>query len=179
MRCLTIVFFFLAAFPALANDWDALEQPGAIAMMRHALAPGFSDPANFELRDCSTQRNLDARGRAQARAIGDAIRARGINFDRVFSSQWCRTLETARLLDLGPVEEAAALNSFFENRGNRDAQTRKTLDLLRETEGRLMVVTHQVNITAITGGGVASGEIIVIRLTDSGAEVIGSILIDP
>lgn len=179
MRNFLTALLLLLPGNALANDWDVLNQPGAIALMRHALAPGFSDPANFQLRDCTTQRNLDARGQAQARAIGDALRERGIMFDQVLSSQWCRTLETARLLDLGAVQEVPSLNSFFENRKDSDPQTRATLELLRKTKGRLMLVTHQVNITAMTGRGVASGEIVIIRLTDNGTEVIGSILIDP
>lgn len=179
MRNLLTALCILLPSLVLANDWDALKQPGAVALMRHALAPGFGDPASFQLRDCATQRNLDDSGRAQARAMGQALRDRGIAFDRVISSQWCRTLETAELLDLGPVEEAPSLNSFFENRGAGAAQTRATLDLLRDTAGRLMLVTHQVNITALTGGGVASGEIFVVRRTDSGPQVIGSILIDP
>ena len=74
-----------------ANDWDALSEPGAIAIMRHALAPGTGDPANLTVGDCSTQRNLDERGRDQARTIGPALRGRGIVFDAVLSSQWCRT----------------------------------------------------------------------------------------
>ncbi|MEM6421797.1 MAG: histidine phosphatase family protein, partial [Pseudomonadota bacterium] len=91
--------------------------------MRHALAPGTGDPAAFELRDCATQRNLDARGRAQAVATGQMIRDAGIRIDAVLSSQWCRCLDTARLLDLGPVIEEPALNSFFRDRARGRPQT--------------------------------------------------------
>ncbi|MEW9921302.1 histidine phosphatase family protein [Marimonas sp. MJW-29] len=178
MKWFTLILLLLPGL-AQANDWDALRLPGAIAIMRHALAPGTGDPAQFALRDCSTQRNLDARGRAQAAAIGEALRKRGIAFDKVLSSQWCRTLETAELLDLGPVIEAPSLNSFFGDYSTRDRQTAETLELLRETEGRLMLVTHQVNISAIAGRSTRSGEVLVIRLTGRGAEVLGSILIDP
>ncbi|MGC9417998.1 MAG: histidine phosphatase family protein [Rhodovulum sp.] len=164
---------------ALANDWAALETPGAVAIMRHALAPGTGDPAAFRLGDCATQRNLDDRGRAQARAIGDAFRARGIAFDRVLTSQWCRTRETAELLDLGPVSEAPALNSFFRDFSTRAAQTRAARALIEAAEGRLMLVTHQVNISALTGRGTRSGEVLVIRPTGDGVEVLGSILIAP
>jgi phosphohistidine phosphatase SixA len=173
------VFLLLLPGLAWANDWDALDQPGAFAIMRHALAPGTGDPSRFTLGDCSTQRNLDERGREQARRIGEAFRVRGIEFSKVLSSQWCRTRETAELLDLGPVSDAPSLNSFFQDFSTRDRQTRETMDLIRSTEGRLMLVTHQVNISALAGRGTRSGEVLIIREKDDGIEILGSILIDP
>lgn len=165
---------------AAANDWDALESPTAIAVMRHALAPGGGDPANFVLGDCSTQRNLDDRGRAQAERIGAALRDREVRFDAVWTSQWCRCEETADLLDVGAVQEVASLNSFFQNRGGGPAQTDDTLALLRaHTGGRLMLVTHQVNITALTDVLPRSGEIIVIEMEDGAVQITGRILINP
>ena len=148
---------------ASANDWDAFSQPGAIGIMRHALAPGTGDPANLVIGECTTQRNLDARGQKQARAIGEALRARNIRFDVVLTSQWCRTRETADLLDLGPVVEAPVLNSFFRDFSTRDQQTTAAQDLIASTDGRLMLVTHQVNISALTGQTTRSGEILIIR----------------
>ncbi|MCA0872191.1 histidine phosphatase family protein [Seohaeicola saemankumensis] len=176
-----LIPFILLLLPTslFANDWDALAQPGAIAIMRHALAPGTGDPATFELGDCETQRNLDARGRNQARAIGAAFRERGISFELVLTSQWCRTRETAELLNLGPVVEAPALNSFFGRYERRDGQTRDTLALLQEHEGRVMLVTHQVNISALSGQATRSGEVLIIRQHEGEIEVLGSILLDP
>lgn len=176
-----ILAFLLCLLPALAsaNDWEALEQPGAIAIMRHALAPGTSDPRDFTLGDCSTQRNLDDRGRAQARAIGAAFRERGIAFDTVYTSQWCRCRETAELLDVGPVKDAPALNSFFQDFSEEDARTAAARALIDETGGQRMLVTHQVNISALTGRTTRSGEVLIIRMTQSGAEVLGSVMIGP
>lgn len=178
MRLITFILLLLPA-SLFANDWDALEQPGAIAIMRHALAPGTGDPANFELGNCKTQRNLDTRGRNQARAIGAAFRERGIEFDRVLTSQWCRTRETAELLDLGPVVDAPALNSFFGRYERRDSQTRDLRALLREQDGRVMLVSHQVNISALAGQATRSGEVLIIRQHEGDIEVLGSILLDP
>lgn len=178
MRWLSFFFLFLPNL-ALANDWHALSEPGAIAIMRHAIAPGTGDPANLRIGDCSTQRNLDERGRNQARDIGAALRDRSIEFDAIFSSQWCRTLETAELLGIGPVVEAPSLNSFFQDFSTRDNQTKQTLDLISKSEGRLLLVTHQVNISALTGQSTRSGEILVIRSDATGVEVLGSILIQP
>lgn len=178
MRTLLLLWLLLPA-AAFADGWEALKQDGAIAIMRHALAPGTGDPSSFVLRDCTTQRNLDERGRAQAQRIGRAFRERGVTFDAVYSSQWCRTLETAELLDLGPVIEAPALNSFFQDFSTRDRQTRETRALIARSEGRLMLVTHQVNISALTGRSTRSGEVLVIRVVDENVDVLGSIMIDP
>ena len=82
------------------------EKPfGRVLMLRHALAPGFGDPSNFQLRDCSTQRILDEVGREQSRQIGNAFRKAGLRFEGVYSSQWCRCLETAKLINMGKVKE--------------------------------------------------------------------------
>lgn len=91
-----------------------LKKPGHFAIMRHALAPGTGDPRNFDLTDCSTQRNLSEAGREQAKAVGELLRKSGIEKAGVYSSQWCRCLDTATLLGLGPVTELPALNSFFQ-----------------------------------------------------------------
>ncbi len=179
MRRLLLAVLLLLPTALAADDWDALAQPGAVAIMRHALAPGTGDPEDFRRGDCATQRILDDRGRAQARAIGAAFRARGIAFDAVLTSQWCRTRETAELLGFGPVTEAPALNSFFGRFERRDGQTSALRDLLAAEPRRIMLVTHQVNISALTGQATRSGEVLVIRMRDGAAEVLGRILIDP
>src|SRR5687767_13248509 len=84
---------------------QGLAEGGYVVMLRHALAPGIGDPANFRLGDCATQRNLSKDGREQARRLGERLRAQDIDRARIYSSQWCRCLETAALLDLGPVAE--------------------------------------------------------------------------
>jgi phosphohistidine phosphatase SixA len=179
MRMIVLLWLLLAPLPVWANDWDALRAPGAIAIMRHALAPGVSDPANHTIDDCTTQRNLSAQGHDQAREIGAELRARGISFDHVLTSQWCRTRDTAALLDLGTPADAPPLNSFFEERGQRDSQTRDLRILLEGLQGRAMLVTHQVNISALTGTSTRSGEIVVFRLTPNDTEILGRILIAP
>ncbi len=178
---LTLAFFGVAN-PAPASDaaWEAMKRPGAIAFMRHALAPGFGDPDAFRLGDCSTQRNLNHEGRDQARRIGDAFRSNGVAVDRVLASEWCRSRETAELLDLQTVEALPSLNSFFDFRDRADAQTRETMTFLRGLEGEqtVVLVSHQVNITALTGRGTSSGEFLVGRLTDEGTlEILGSVLV--
>lgn len=181
-----LVLFLLTMLPlsgtaeASAEGWEAMRRPGAIALMRHAYAPGTGDPDEFRLGDCSTQRNLNDAGRDQARRIGEAFRANGVEVDRVLTSQWCRSAETAALLDLGDPEPLPSLNSFFDARQRRAEQTAATVAFLRSQpeDRRLVLVTHQVNITALTGRGTASGEFVVIDLTPAGeVEVLGEILI--
>ena len=181
LRLLVCLVFLLPA-SLLADDWDALKQPGAIALMRHALAPGGGDPEGFTLGDCATQRNLDARGRDQARRIGAALREQGIRFDLVWSSAWCRAEETARLMEQGRLEIRPSLNSFFAGRGDRLTQTAETLNALSALpdDSRALLVTHQVNITALTGVMPQSGEIIVARMRNDGTlEVSGRVNIAP
>ena len=92
--------------------WRTLKSGNHFAILRHAIAPGTGDPVNFKLGKCATQRNHSHTGRKQAVTIGERFRANGYDKARVLSSQWCRCLETAKLLSLGPVEPFAALNSF-------------------------------------------------------------------
>jgi len=177
------------AAPATESDaWESLARGGHVALIRHALAPGTGDPRAFDVDDCSTQRNLSAQGREQARRIGDAFRAAGIARAMVFSSQWCRCLETARLLDLGPVEPLPALNSFYQRpdeRAGRLAALRAFLADLEPDGAPVVLVTHQVTITAMTDGYPASGEIFVAALdaaalrADRPLGVAGRIRIEP
>jgi len=178
MRWIVIAFLWFTE-TAQANEWEALSQPGAIAIMRHALAPGTGDPTRVVIGDCATQRNLDDRGREQARAIGSAFRERNISFDVVQTSQWCRTRETAELLGLGPVVENPTFNSFFADFSTRDRQTEEAFRLVEANDVRLMIVTHQVNISALTGQSTRSGEVLIIQLEEGEVQVIGSILIQP
>ena len=165
--------------PAGASEdtaWTALRQ-GGIVLFRHANAPGGGDPAGMRIGDCTTQRNLDDRGRAQARSIGEAFRSRGIAVGLVLTSQWCRTRETAELAFPGRGQDEPAFNSFFGDRSKGPAQTaaaRRVLEAWRGP-GALVVVAHQVNITALTGIVPASGEGIVVLMNDGAVRVVGRI----
>jgi broad specificity phosphatase PhoE len=182
LQCVTVVAAaYGCIFPAHAVDetaaWAALKKPTTIVLFRHAIAPGGGDPPGHSLDDCNTQRNLDDEGRAQARRIGERFRAQGIKVEAVLSSQWCRTRETARLAFPGLAKDAPAFNSFFSDRSNEAAQTaaaRRQLLAWRGT-GVLVVVTHQVNITALTGIAPASGEGIVLHKQGNALAVVAKI----
>ena len=178
-----IAAVFLPSTPTAADmRFARLSQPSIVAIVRHAHAPGTGDSARFMLDDCTTQRNLDVRGREQAREIGAAIRAAGVTVDRVLTSQWCRCRDTARLLDLGPVEDLPALNSFFRNPARADRQTTELRQLLFGLPpGEIVIlVTHYVNIRALTGRGAASGEVFLVEIGRDGTiSVVDEILIGP
>jgi phosphohistidine phosphatase SixA len=152
--------------PAMAADavWDSLRGGGKIVVLRHASTePGLGDPPGFRLDDCATQRNLSEAGRAEARRIGAAFVRRAVPVARVLSSRWCRCVETARLA-FGRVEAWSPLDSFFDDRSREPQQTRAVRTLIAEpfTGGNLILVTHQVNITALTGIVPGTGEMVVL-----------------
>ena len=156
--------------------WEALRQ-GAVLLVRHANAPGVGDPANFKLGDCRTQRNLDQTGREQAKRLGDQFVTRQIAVGAVLASQWCRTRETAELAFPNRAREDASFNSFFDDSSSQPAQTAAALNTLKRWTGpgALVVVTHQVNITALTGVVPASSEGVVVRSKAGGIEVVGRV----
>jgi phosphohistidine phosphatase SixA len=164
---------------AEGDIWSKLRQADRhyYVLIRHAIAPGTGDPANFQLDDCSTQRNLSAAGRAQAQATGEAFRQKNVAVQQVLSSEWCRCLETAELMALGPVERFPPLNSFFQNRAQepeRTAQLQAFMVNNQADRGVTVLVTHFVNISAITGSGVTSGEMVVMQVNDQNRpEVVG------
>ena len=171
----------VASATSIAGQNDLVSQlhmPGHFGLMRHSTAPGSDDPPNFRLGDCATQRNLSDGGRAQAKTIGAKLRTAGVTNARLVSSQWCRTLETARLLNLGNVEELPALNSLVSYPGESTARTEAARrwileqDLSRPT----ILVTHQVNISALVAASPNEGDIVVVERTSRGdLRVIGTI----
>jgi phosphohistidine phosphatase SixA len=168
----------LIARPALSQDADLLRRlraGGLVLLMRHAqTVPGTGDPPGFRLDDCSTQRNLSEAGRAQARTIGQRLRAERIPVTAVRTSAWCRCRETAALLDLGPVQHLQPLDSFFADRRQRDRHRAGMLAFIARWRGpgNALLVTHQVNITAITGVIPRSGEIVVVT-AEAEPQVLG------
>ena len=180
LACLTLTIGLAAREAPAADDaalWRALAAGGHVALMRHALAPGVGDPRGFRLDDCATQRNLNDVGRAQARATGEAMRRNGISRAEVRTSAWCRCRETAELLGFGPAAVEPFLNSFFGDRTDEPAQTAALRDFIGKVvpgSPTQVLVTHQVNITALTGISPRSGEIVVIAPGGAqGLQVLG------
>lgn len=178
---LGLMFLMLMPVSGLSADTPqepvraALAQTGAnVVFMRHALAPGYGDPDNFQIEDCNTQRNLDAAGRRQAKAIGRYFREHQITFTAILSSRWCRCTQTAEQLNYGSWSEFDGLNSFFQ--GHVDRQ--ETLALLKDkldslsSDDLVLMVTHQVVISAITDISPPSGGLVVYNTSTQNAKPV-------
>jgi phosphohistidine phosphatase SixA len=180
LRILILAAALLAAHAASATEagWALLRNGGQIVLLRHAAAPGVGDPANFDIEKCNTQRNLSDAGRQQARKIGALFAARAAPVERILASRYCRTLETARLaFGANKVESFEALDSFFQDAASKDPRTAIALDEIRKWNGsgNMVMVTHQVNITALTGQSSREGEALVVRPEGDGLHVIARI----
>ena len=178
---LGLMFLMLMPVSGLSADTPqepvraALAQTGAnVVFMRHTLAPGYGDPDNFQIEDCNTQRNLDAAGRRQAEAIGRYFREHQITFTAILSSRWCRCTQTAEQLNYGSWSEFDGLNSFFQ--GHVDRQ--ETLALLKDkldslsSDDLVLMVTHQVVISAITDISPPSGGLVVYNTSTQNAKPV-------
>ena len=179
------LIFTLSPRTSMANElaiWDKLQgtaPKGYVLLLRHSLAPGVGDPENFDLRDCSTQRNLSAVGRQDAQDVGRWLARREIKIARVESSRWCRAKETANLLNLGKVRLNRNLDSLFEEADAlnhpQTIKVRKQIVDHRNKSGMLILVGHFVNIAALTNVGVDSGEGVLVRADSKGViKVVGS-----
>jgi phosphohistidine phosphatase SixA len=181
---LLVALAVLAAAPAARADeriWSLVKGGGQAIFVRHAITtPGVGDPPNMRLTDCSTQRNLTDAGRAHARRVGEAFRARAIPVDRVLSSPWCRCQETARLA-FGPPETWAPLGNLFGRPENRAAQVQELQALAseRRTGGNVMLVTHGSTISALTGINPGSAEMVVVTPQGDGRFAVAGRLTVP
>jgi len=175
----------LSIQPSYANElliWDKLNASSAkgyVLLLRHSLAPGVGDPENFKLGDCSTQRNLSQEGRNDASEIGAWIKRQKEEIYRVESSRWCRARQSAELLDIGKVKLNKNLDSLFrESNLESHPKTLKTKQQIishRNKKGLLVLVGHYVNIAALAGVGVDSGEGVIVKANKNGViKVLGA-----
>jgi phosphohistidine phosphatase SixA len=157
---------------------NELKEGGKLVFIRHAYAPGGGDPDDFDIKDCSTQRNLDNKGREQAKKIGDYFKNNQIPIYKVISSEWCRCKETA-LLGFKNFDTKDFLNSFFSSkfRRNKNNQMKDLEKYIKELNSKknLILVTHYVVIAESLDYASSSGEIVI---SDLNFKMIGSIKID-
>ena len=190
------IVFSLLALPLLGlPTWAASGDPlssaevtrllktgGVALLLRHGQTePGVGDPPGFTLGDCKSQRNLSSDGRAQVRAMADRAKKDGIRFARVYTSQWCRCRDTAQLLTQSndPPREWPVLNSQFAGNPTTADANQQIVALLRTSPANesWLLVTHQVNISSITGISPTSGEGVLVRVTTSGLSVLGRVML--
>lgn len=159
--------------------WNEMRKGGYVFLIRHADAPGTFDPPGFQLGVCSTQRNLSEEGRAQSKRLGELFRSKNVPIAQVFSSEWCRCIDTATLaFGAANVKTWSAISS---PRGGDENQARSNVEAVRQRiaqaslKTNMALVTHMFNIQDITGGGAAQGEIVVLRAQDKQLRVVGRI----
>ena len=187
-RTIAICIFLLSGLciaqqvmATLAND---LQDGQHVLLMRHADAPGYGDPTGYVVTQCATQRNLGDYGKKQAQAIGVWLTNQGIQKADVFSSPWCRCLDTANLLNKGSVKIEPSLGSFFDEMSLEKTQT-KALgafiknELAKQSKAPLILVTHHVNIEAYTGKVVSVGDMVLVRVNKNGEHLSHTIYPSP
>ena len=179
--------FFIIIFISLTTSIKAdlnknllnqLEEGEKLIFIRHAYAPGNGDPNNFNLNDCSTQRNLNSNGRKQAKDIGNFFRENKIKIYKVLSSEWCRCKETADIA-FNDYSTINFLNSFYSSKyaKNKDKQVEALNNYIKKFKSgkNLIFVTHYVLISEVLDYGPSSGEIVV---SDKNFNIVGTVEIE-
>ena len=186
-KILTLIFalsglvFTTQVSAGLADD---LKDGQHVLLMRHADAPGYGDSPGYVISQCPTQRNLGDYGKRQAKAIGIWLTNQGIQKADVFSSPWCRCLDTANLLNKGPIKIEPSLGSFFDNMSLEKRQTKELegfikSELAKQSKVPLILVTHHVNIQAYTGKVVGVGDMVLVRVNKNGEHLSYTIYPSP
>ena len=179
-KIISLLFIFISLVfsnQAFSNDdlIQSLKEGGKIIFIRHAYAPGGGDPDNFDVNDCSTQRNLNNEGISQSKLIGEFFVKNKIQIDQVLSSEWCRCKDTAKYA-FKNFKTFNALNSFFSSKfaQNEDKQIKDLKHFIQnwKSEKNLVLVTHYVVISSMLNMAVGSG---VIVITNNDYDVIGTI----
>ena len=164
----TIIIFIFTSLNALNAKGLKIDEiinlNSKVFFMRHALAPGFGDPENFKLDDCSTQRNLSNDGIDQARKISNEFTKYDVKFTKVYSSYWCRCYETVKSMGLKNYQLHSGLNSFYQNHVSKKEVMKDLNNLissLDKKQGPYLFVTHYVVIGSYTKIFPDSGGIVV------------------
>ena len=179
-KIILIFFLFLLNKTSFGNEniVEILKKGGNIIFIRHAIAPGNGDPQNFDISNCSTQRNLSKDGELQALKIGKFFKENNIKLTKVLSSEWCRCKDTAKIA-FGNYETKNFLNSFYDERfsENKDKQILDFQKFIRNWNktGNLVLVTHYVVISEILDLATSSGEIVI---TDTNLKLLSSLEIN-
>ncbi len=142
----------------------ALRGGGYILYFRHTATDfGENDTQMTSYEDCTKQRNLTDPGRADARAIGAALRDLGIPVGRVLASPYCRTLETGRLI-FGRAESSLAVRGGpADDSGDRYAELRTLLSTPLPRGTNLAIASHGNPYRAVVGGAyLAEGEAAIV-----------------
>lgn len=176
-----VACWMVSVFATASDLSHKLQSSDHVLLMRHALAPGVSDPSNYSLEDCKTQRNLNDEGKKQAQAAGQWLKHQGITNADVMSSAWCRCKDTAALLEFGGFTLEPTLGSFFSEMHIAKAQNQKLekfVHIKLKTKGNmaLILVTHHVNIYEFAGVNIGSGDMVLAKVSANGKMISHSLI---
>ena len=177
-----VIFFIFITFmrPVFSSDFFQKEINkinANVIFLRHSWAPGFGDPENFKIDDCSTQRNLSDEGVLQARKIGKFFLINQIEFSEILTSEWCRCKDTINEMNIGDWKTFTGLNSFFQNFSKKKIVLPLLYDKLNNVKNDeiILLVTHQVVISEITNISPPSGGIVIYNTINKKAKLIRNI----
>ena len=179
------LLFTQSKFATAQSDLASkLKDGNHVLLMRHADAPGYGDPQNYQISQCSTQRNLGDLGRKQAKNTGDWLSIQGIEQAKVYSSPWCRCIDTASLLNKGTVKKEVALGSFFDDMSQAKRQTDELVKLIAIERKQnptmpIIMVTHHVNIQSYMGMVVNSGDMVLVKVDPTGKPISSKLYPSP
>ena len=174
MKATLTALLMACCFLAQASDLSQkLQSSDYVLLMRHTLAPGVGDPANYSLNDCKTQRNLNSEGKSQAVFVGEWLKKQGVKNAEVHSSVWCRCKDTATLLNFGEYKVEPALASFFDDMSKGKESHLKLQRFIASKikskgDKALIMVTHHVNILEFMGENIASGDMVLAKINPKG-----------
>ena len=180
-RFLLVILIFVYSLKPVFSELDFKSEINEInanvVFLRHSIAPGFGDPKNFKIDDCSTQRNLSKIGILQARSIGEFFIENNIEFSEILSSQWCRCKDTINEMNIGNWKTFPGLNSFFQNFSKKQIVLPLLYNKLKNVKNDelILLVTHQVVISEITNVFPPSGGIVIYNTKNKKAKLIRNI----
>ena len=183
VKLLFIVIFFISLTilrPVFSSDFFQKEInkiDANVIFLRHSWAPGFGDPENFKIDDCSTQRNLSDDGVLQARKIGKFFLINQIEFSEILTSEWCRCKDTINEMNIGDWKTFPGLNSFFQNFSKKNIVLRLLYDKLNNVQNDdfILLVTHKVVISEVTNISPPSGGIVIYNTINKKAKLIRNV----
>ena len=144
--------------------WEKLKTGGLVVLMRHASVRKDNNPL---LRDpsCLKERNLSEKGKKEAFKIGEKFSAKGVSIEKVLTSPYCRTTETAKNAfgRSQPAEFLSVLEAFPQKQA--EAYTEQLMKKIGSYSGsgNLVLVTHGPNINTVSFDPVEIGAFLVLQ----------------
>lgn len=155
LRNILLSYFLLTLIPGIASAEVSdvslvkkLRQGGYVILVRHSIASNTQVDTDFKnLTNCKTQRNLTEEGRELAAAIGKAYRSLNLPTGKIYSSFFCRCVDTANLA-FGKPETLLELSSFMRETDEEQKRRVKELNRLLKTppepKTNNILVTHSI-----------------------------------